>query len=95
MVRHELFGELEEVKLAATGEVLSFVERVCDSENSAVSSSSSSSLARPPAYPPACISACCSAGWLAGWLAVLLDWWDGCVCAHLVRTERKSLALEC
>ena len=32
---------------------------------------------------------------LVGWLVVLLDWWDGCVCASLVRTAGKSLALEC
>ena len=32
-------------------------------------------------------------GWLVGCPpAVLLDCWDGCVCASLVRTERKSLA---
>lgn len=38
--RHEVLAELEDVKLAATAEVVAFVERVCG-ENSVVSSSSS------------------------------------------------------
>ena len=29
---------------------------------------------------------------LAGYAAVVLDWWDGCVCASLARTVCKSLA---
>eukprot|EP01046_Picozoa_sp_COSAG06_P109376 COSAG06_NODE_55842_length_287_cov_1.393617_1_plen_46_part_01 len=32
------------------------------------------------------------ATWLAAVLLGLVDWWDGCVCACLVRTGRKSLA---
>eukprot|EP01043_Picozoa_sp_COSAG02_P018569 COSAG02_NODE_870_length_16337_cov_45.593608_9_plen_121_part_00 len=38
--RHEILAELDDVKLAATAEIVAFVERVCG-ENSVVSSSSS------------------------------------------------------